>query len=263
MRIIAVPDEAAMGVLAADFVQREMEKHANPVLGLATGGTPKSLYGELARRCNKEDLDFSTCITFNLDEYLGIDPEHEQSYRYFMNQNLFDHININIKNTHVPPSLAGHVDPLGDLDEDALEEAEEACDVYEQMIDDCGGIDMQVLGIGHNGHIGFNEPGSSFMSRTRIKTLSEDTRAANGDGRFFKTPEDVPKYAATMGIGTILDARKCLLIASGEHKAQAIRDACEGPMTAMCPASVLQMHQYATVIITEDAATRLTLPVER
>jgi glucosamine-6-phosphate deaminase len=263
MRIIVVPDKAAMGQRAADVVQREMEKHANPVIGLATGSTPLPLYQELVRRCREADLDFSTSITFNLDEYLGIPPEHEQSYRYFMNTNLFDGLNINKKNTHVPPSLAEDIGMLDDLDDDALEEVEEACDMYAQMIDDCGGIDLQVLGIGGNGHIGFNEPGSSFMSRTRVKTLSQKTREDNGDGRFFNSPDEVPKYAVTMGIGTILSARRCILMATGEHKAQALHEAIEGPMTAMCPASVLQMHQYATVIATEDAASKLTLPLER
>ena len=245
MRIIVVKDKEAMGKRAADLVQAEMARHANPVLGLATGSTPLPLYQELARRC-KKGLDFSTTITFNLDEYVGLKPNHSQTYRHFMNTNLFDHINIVKKNTHVPNGMAKDI------------EAE--CERYEQMIEDCGGVDLQVLGIGSNGHIGFNEPGSSFMSRTRIKTLTEET--VNDNARFFKKRSDVPTLALTMGIGTILDARKCILLASGANKVDAIKAACEGPMTAMCPASILQFHRYATLVVTKDAASALTLHVE-
>jgi len=247
MRIIVVPDKEAMGKRAADLVQAEMEKHANPVIGLATGSTPLPLYQELVRRHKEEGLDFSTTITFNLDEYVGLTPDHDQSYRYFMDQNLFNHLNIVKKNTHVPDGLA--------------EDIEAFCEEYESMIDDCGGIDMQVLGIGSNGHIGFNEPGSSLGSLTRIKTLTDET--INDNARFFDKREDVPTLAITMGIGTILHARKCILLASGANKAAAIKAACEGPVTAMCPASILQIHRYETLIVTEDAATELTIRVER
>jgi glucosamine-6-phosphate deaminase len=246
MRIIVVPDDEAMGVRAADLLEAEMKRHANPVIGLATGSTPLPLYRELIRRHKENGLDFATAITFNLDEYVGLPPEHKESYRYFMNENLFDHINIVKKNTHVPDGMADDVEAF--------------CGTYEEMIDDCGGMDIQVLGIGSNGHIGFNEPGSSFGSRTRIKTLTDKTRQDNA--RFFDSMDEVPKYAITMGIGTILDARKCILLASGANKAGAIQAACEGPLTAMCPASVLQLHRYATLIVTEDAAGELTLPVE-
>ena len=246
MRLIEVKDKEAMGKRAADLVQAEMEKHASPVIGLATGNTPLPLYDELIRRHKEEGLDFSTCITFNLDEYVGLRPEHDQSYRHFMNVKLFDHININKRNTHVPDGVA--------------EDIEAECEHYEEMIDDRGGIDIQVLGIGGNGHIGFNEPGSSFGSLTRIKTLTEETVRDNA--RFFEKIEDVPTLAITMGIGTILNARKCILLATGRNKTNAIKAACEGPLTGMCPASILQMHRYATLIVTEDAAKALTLRLE-
>ena len=246
MRIIVVEDEEAMGRRAADVVEAEMVRHANPVLGLATGSTPLPLYRELIRRHKEEGLDFSTTMTFNLDEYVGLPPEHDQSYRYFMNENLFDHININKKNTHVPNGMAEDIDA--------------ECVHYEEMIADRGGIDMQVLGIGANGHIGFNEPGSSLGSVTRIKTLSDET--VDDNARFFDKQEDVPRLAITMGIGTILNARKCVLLATGANKADTLKAACEGPITAMCPASVLQLHRYSTLVITKDAAGELTLRVE-
>ena len=246
MRIIVVKDKTAMGERAADLVEAEMQGHPNPVIGLATGSTPLPLYQELIRRHQEDGLDFSTTITFNLDEYVGLPPEHDQSYRSFMNTNLFDHINIVKKNTHVPDGLADDVEAF--------------CSEYEWMIDDCGGIDLQVLGIGGNGHIGFNEPGSSLGSLTRIKTLTQKT--IDDNARFFEKKEDVPTLAITMGIGTILDAAKCILLANGANKADAIQAACEGPVTAMCPASALQIHRYATLVVTEDAASKLTLPVE-
>ena len=246
MRTIVVADTDAMGKRAADLVQAEMEQHANPVIGLATGSTPLPLYTELIRRHKEEGLDFATTITFNLDEYVGLPPEHDQSYRQFMDTNLFNHINIVKKNTHVPDGLAEDIDAF--------------CGEYERMISDCGGIDIQVLGIGGNGHIGFNEPGSSLGSLTRIKTLS--TKTVQDNARFFEKMDDVPRLAITMGIGTILNAAKCILLASGENKAEAIRAACEGPVTASCPASALQLHRYATLVVTEDAASKLELPVE-
>jgi glucosamine-6-phosphate deaminase len=194
----------------------------------------------------QEGLDFSTVITFNLDEYVGLQPTHDQSYRYFMNENLFDHVNVNLKATHVPD---GTITDLG--------EVEEFCVKYEEMIADVGGIDYQVLGIGGNGHIGFNEPGSSLGSLTRIKTLTTETRKDNA--RFFKSMDEVPEYAITMGIGTIMNARKVVLLANGEGKADAIKAALEGPVTAMCPASALQLHRFATYVIDEAAASKLTL----
>lgn len=245
MRVIIVNNAKEVGERAADLVQDEMEAHRNPVLGLATGSTPIPLYKELIRR-SKKGLDFSTAISFNLDEYVGLDGSHDQSYRYFMNQELFDHVNINKKNTHVPTGKARGIKAI-----------QKVCDEYEAMIDDVGGLDIQVLGIGGNGHIGFNEPGSSLGSMTRIKTLTAKTRRDNA--RFFGSMRDVPKYAVTMGIGTILKARKVILLATGASKAGAVKDSLEGPVSAMCPASALQHHRFATYVVDRAAAGKLTL----
>jgi glucosamine-6-phosphate deaminase len=247
MRVIVVKDKKQMGVRAAQLIAAEMRRKKHFVLGLATGSTPIPLYQEFIRMNKAGELDFATVITFNLDEYVGIPPTHDQSYRYFMNQELFDHINIDKKNTHVPNGMAKDIDA--------------ECAEYEATIDDVGGIDYQVLGIGSNGHIGFNEPGSSLGSLTRIKTLTENTRKDNA--RFFKSMNEVPKYAITMGIGSILKAQRVVLMASGANKADAVKASLEGPVTAMCPASALQLHRFATFVITEDCATKLTLPVEK
>jgi glucosamine-6-phosphate deaminase len=246
MRVIVVKDAAEMGKRAAKLVADDMKKHATYVLGLATGSTPIPMYKELIRMHKEEGLDFSTVISFNLDEYVGLQPDHDQSYRYFMNENLFKYININTKLTHVPDGTITD-----------LEEIVEYCDRYEDMIDDVGGIDYQVLGIGGNGHIGFNEPGSSIGSLTRIKTLTVETRQDNA--RFFEKMDDVPQYAITMGIGTVMKSRKVVLLANGEGKADAVKAALEGPVTAMCPASALQLHRFATYVIDEAAASKLTL----
>ncbi|HUW83641.1 MAG TPA: glucosamine-6-phosphate deaminase [Phycisphaerae bacterium] len=246
MRVIVVKGKEEMGKRAAKLVADDMRRHAACVLGLATGSTPLPLYKELIRLHKQEGLDFSTVITFNLDEYVGLQPTHHQSYRYFMNENLFDHVNVNPKATHVPD---GTITDMG--------EVEEFCVKYEEMIADVGGIDYQVLGIGGNGHIGFNEPGSSLGSLTRIKTLTTETRKDNA--RFFKSMDEVPEYAITMGIGTIMNARRVVLLANGEGKADAVKAALEGPVTAMCPASALQLHRFATYVIDEAAASKLTL----
>ena len=247
MRVIVVKNKDEMGVRAAHLVAEDMQKKTGPyVLGLATGSTPVTMYKEWIRMHQAEGLDFSTAISFNLDEYVGLPGTHDQSYRYFMNVNLFDHVNINKKNTFVPDGLAKDVDAF--------------CEHYEAMIDDVGGIDYQVLGIGANGHIGFNEPGSSLGSLTRIKTLTEQTVSDNA--RFFKDKSQVPTLAITMGIGTIFKARKVVLLASGANKADAIRDALEGPVSSMCPASALQLHRWATCVIDEAAASKLTLKYE-
>jgi len=235
-----------MGKRAADLVVAEMKRHHNPILGLATGSTPLTLYEELIRRHKKEGVDFSTSISFNLDEYIGLSGDHEQSYRYFMNENLFNHVNINKKNTHVPSGSTSDFD-----------EVDSICLEYEQRIADVGGIDLQVLGIGANGHIGFNEPGSSLGSLTRIKTLTSETREDNA--RFFDSMDEVPKYAITMGIGTILNARRVVLLANGENKADAVAQALEGAVTSSCPASALQLHRYATYVIDSAAASKLQL----
>jgi glucosamine-6-phosphate deaminase len=252
MRVIVVKDSKEMGRRAAQLIVEDMKYHATYVLGLATGSTPLPLYQELVRLHKDEGLDFSTIISFNLDEYIGLPPDHPESYHYFMQENLFKHININPKLTHVPEGNVPY-----ETDED-LRLIEKVCEQYETMMDDVGGVDYQVLGIGGNGHIGFNEPGSSLGSLTRIKTLAERTRLDNA--RFFNNNiKEVPKYAITMGIGTILKARKVVLLANGASKANAVAAALEGPVTSMCPASALQLHRYATCVIDEAAASKLTL----
>jgi len=246
MRVIVVKDKEEMGKRTGEIVAAEMRKKAHFVLGLATGSTPIPLYQELARLNKEGVIDCSTTTTFNLDEYVGLLPEHDQSYRHFMNKNLFDHINIDKKNTHVPNGMAKDIEAF--------------CEEYEQMIDDMGGVDMQVLGIGSNGHIGFNEPGSSLGSLTRIKTLTKSTIQDNA--RFFEKIEDVPTLAITMGIGTVMKAKKVILLANGANKADVVAAALEGPITSKVPASVLQLHRFATFVITEDAASKITLPHE-
>ena len=243
MRVIRVATEADMGKEGAAIIADGMRMKPHFVLGLATGSTPVPVYKELIRLHKEEGLDFSTTLTFNLDEYIGLPPTHEQSYRCFMNTELFDSVNINKANTHVPDGLA--------------EDIEGHCLTYEMMIEDVGGIDCQVLGIGRNGHIAFNEPGSSLASRTRALDLTQDTIDANS--RFFDSIDEVPKRAITMGIGTILEAGSLLLFATGASKATAVKAALEGPVSVSCPASALQLHPDVTCIITEDAASGLTL----
>ncbi len=252
MRVIVVKNTEEMGKRAAKLIVEDMKEHATFVLGLATGSTPLPLYNELIRQHKEEGVDFSTTITFNLDEYVGLPPDHPESYHQFMWDNLFKDINVNPKLTHVPEGNLPY------QTEEDLKKVQAVCGVYESMMDDVGGVDYQVLGIGGNGHIGFNEPGSSIGSLTRIKTLTEATR--NDNARFFDGNMDlVPKYAITMGIGTILKAKKVVLLANGKGKADAVKDALEGPVTSMCPASALQLHRYATYVIDEDAASKLTL----
>lgn len=227
---------------AAKIVAARLRRKPNLVLGLATGSTPVGLYKELIRMHKEEGLDFSKVVTFNLDEYIGLPPHHDQSYRYFMDVNLFNHINIDSRYIHVPNGMADDI--------------EAHCEWYEEQIKKFGGVDLQILGIGANGHIAFNEPGSSLGSRTRIKTLTQQTIKDNA--RFFKSIEEVPKYAITMGIGTIMEAKEIILLASGKNKADAIKAAVEGPITAMCPASIIQMHRKAIVIVDKEAASKLS-----
>ncbi len=247
MRVIIVKDTKQLGKVSAGLIAAEMKRKPAYVLGLATGTSPIPLYQELIRLNKSKALDFSTTITFNLDEYVGLAPTHDQSYRYFMNQQLFDYVNINKKNTHVPDGMARDV--------------EASCEEYERMMEDVGGVDCQVLGIGSNGHIGFNEPGTSLASRTHMTRLTEST--INDNARFFARRQDVPTRAITMGIGTILDADRVVLVANGPRKADCIAKAIEGPVTAMVPASALQLHPRVTFVVTADAATKLTLNWER
>lgn len=243
MRVIVVKTPEEVGREAAAIVAEGIRAKPHYVLGLATGSTPIPLYQELIRLHKDEGLDFSTVITFNLDEYIGLPPTHEQSYRCFMDTQLFNHVNISKKNTHVPDGMT--------------DDLEAHCMAYEATIGDVGGIDCQVLGIGGNGHIGFNEPGSSLASRTRVVELTEKTVRDNS--RFFDSVDEVPRRAVTMGIGTILDSQKLILLATGAKKAEAVAAALEGPVTAKVPASALQLHPDVTFVLTEDAASRLTL----
>lgn len=243
MHVIIVADAAEMGQVGGALIANDMAAKPHYVLGLATGSTPIPVYEDLVRRHREDGLDFSRVVTFNLDEYVGLPPDHEQSYRRFMNERLFDHVNIDPKSTHVPDGMAGDIPGC--------------CEKYEAMIEDVGGVDLQVLGIGTNGHIGFNEPGSSIASRTRQVKLSKKTIEDNG--RFFESVEDVPSSAITMGTATVLDAQRVVLFASGESKAQAVADALEGPLCVKCPASALQLHPDVTYVLTLDAASRLTL----
>jgi glucosamine-6-phosphate deaminase len=241
MEIIIAENHQDMSKLAADVIERQLLRKPSSVLGLATGSTPVGMYKELVRRHREAGLDFSKVITFNLDEYLDLSPSHDQSYRYFMDHNLFSHINVDPKNIHVP---YGHA-----------EEVDEFCEWYEEEIKRAGGIDIQVLGIGADGHIAFNEPGSSLGSRTRLKTLTKQTIEDNA--RFFDNPEEVPRFAITMGVGTILEAREILLLANGANKAEIVAQALEGPITAQVSASALQMHRHVTVIVDAEAGSKL------
>lgn len=225
-------------LLGAKIIAHVVREKPDAVLGLATGRTPLRLYQELIRLHREEALDFSRITTFNLDEYVGLSGTHHQSYRWFMQENLFKHINIDVKNTHVPDGTA--------------ENLHDECRRYEQKIIDAGGIDLQLLGLGRNGHIGFNEPTSSLRSRTWIKILSEQTLEDNSE--IFGSMEAMPKHALTMGVGTILDARRCLLLAFGPAKVRAVAAMIEGPLSSICPGSALQMHPRATVILDENSA---------
>jgi len=241
MEVIIKENYEEMSEEAAAIIRDAIHLKPNLVLGLATGSTPIGTYKELIRMHEAGELDFSRVVTFNLDEYVGLPSTHDQSYHYFMHENLFNHININSANVHVPSGVA--------------EDFDRYCQWYEDEIAKAGGIDLQVLGIGSDGHIGFNEPGSPLASRTRIVTLTEET--INDNSRFFERKEDVPKSAITMGVGTIMEARLCLLLANGEKKADPVEALVEGPITSQVTASALQMHPNATVIIDEDAASKL------
>ncbi len=242
MLVIVKENYDSMSKEAARLIADRLRKKPNLVLGLATGSTPIGLYRELIRLHKDEGLDFSKVSTFNLDEYVGLPPTHDQSYHYFMNQNLFKHINLDPRFIHVPQGMAKDIDAF--------------CSWYEHRIIECGGIDLQVLGIGANGHIAFNEPGSSLGSRTRIKTLTGTTRLDNA--RFFSSSEEVPRFAITMGVGTIMDSKELVLLANKTSKSDAVKAAVEGPITAMCPASIIQMHRSAFAFLDKEAASKLT-----
>ena len=239
MEIIIQPTAETATIVAARLLAGVINHQPKAVLGLATGGTPLLLYRELVAM----RLDWRKITTFNLDEYVGISPQHPQSYHSFMWENLFRHVNVAVKNVNIPDGLAKDIPAF--------------CARYEQKIQTAGGIDVQLLGIGTDGHIGFNEQTSSLASRTRIKTLTPQTRKDNA--RYFGSEKQVPHHVITMGIGTILDARHCVLLAFDKHKARAVAEAVEGPITSMNPASALQQHPKTTVFLDEAAASGLKL----
>ncbi|CAK7016351.1 MAG: putative glucosamine-6-phosphate deaminase 2 [Paraeggerthella hongkongensis] len=241
MNIIIADTYEEMSRKAADVIADCLAKDPSCVLGLATGSTPIGLYAELVRDCEAGKISFADATTFNLDEYRGLDPRHDQSYRYFMQQNLFDHVNVDVARTHVPDG--------------SNPDADAACAAYEEAIAQAGGVDLQLLGLGHNGHIGFNEPCDCFPVDTHVVELTESTIQANS--RLFDSIDEVPREAYTMGIGTIMRAAKVLVVANGEGKAQIVRDAFFGPVTPQVPASVLQLHPDVTVIVDKEAGALL------
>ncbi|MBC47308.1 MAG: glucosamine-6-phosphate deaminase [Thiotrichales bacterium] len=243
MRVVILPTEKEASHFAADFIEKFITEKNNSILGLATGSSVLLTYAALIEKYNRGDISFKKVITFNLDEYIGLEPNHKQSYRYYMSQKLFGHIDINENNIHIPECLHG--------------DFESTCRYYESKIKNYGGIDLQLLGVGSNGHIGFNEPTSSLKSRTRVKTLTKNTIINNA--RFFDESESQPSIAITMGIGTIMEAKNILLLGLGQHKSKAVADLVEGPLSSFCPGSVLQNHENAIVVLDQLAASSLKL----
>lgn len=241
MQVIIRPTVETAIQLAARIIEKRLRQFPDTTLGLATGVTMERLYAILADYHRDKKLDFSLVRTFNLDEYIGLPATDECSYRYYMNQHLFSRVNIDLRNTHLPDGMAPDL---------KLE-----CEKYERRIRAVGGIDLQLLGIGKAGHIGFNEPLSALKSRTRDKSLTPMTIAQNSP--LFKKPEDMPRRALTMGIGTILEARELLLLVTGKSKAEVLAKAVEGPITSMISATAIQLHEKCTVIVDEAAANHL------
>ena len=242
MDVIVQPSAGAATRLTARVIANELRANPRLVLGLATGGTMEAVYKTLVEMHKKDGLDFSLCRTFNLDEYVGLPPDDPRSYRYYMNHHLFHHVNIDLRNTHVPDGMAPDLAA--------------ACRRYEEEIVRTGGLDLQLLGIGRSGHIGFNEPLSALRSRTRPLTLTPTTIAQNV--RYFDGDRDkMPKRALTMGVGTILESRRCVMLALGKEKADVIAKAVEGPITSMISASALQLHPRCTVVLDNAAAANL------
>ena len=241
MQIYKATDYKDMSRKAANIIFAQVIMKPNCVLGLATGSTPIGTYQQLIEWYKKGDLDFSDVTTVNLDEYKGLPRTNDQSYYYFMHQNLFDQVNINPENTHLPNGMEPN--------------SEKECARYESLIHSLGGVDLQLLGLGHNGHIGFNEPGEAFEKETHCVDLQERTIEANK--RFFASADDVPKQAYTMGIKTIMQAKKILVIVSGEDKADIVAKAFFGPVTPAVPASILQMHNDVTLVGDEAALSKI------
>ncbi|MEQ2008342.1 MAG: glucosamine-6-phosphate deaminase [Limisphaerales bacterium] len=241
MEVIIQPTPEAAAELLAQLVAHDLRAQPKLVLGLATGRTMESVYDRLARMHREQRLDFSLARTFNLDEYVGLPATDGHSYRHYMDEHLFGKVNVDLRNTHLPDGTAA------DLDAE--------CAAYEALMVKCGGIDVQLLGIGQTGHIGFNEPLSALRSRTRVKALSPVTVAQNAS--LFADPSKMPRRAITMGVGTILEARRVFLLATGASKADIVAKAVEGPITSMISATALQMHARCTVIVDEAAAAKL------
>ncbi len=241
MRILVCKNYDEMSKKAAQIIASQVTLKPDSVLGLATGSTPIGMYKNLVKMYNDNELDFSDVKTFNLDEYYQLPRDNDQSYYYFMHENLFNHINIKEENVNIPNGMN--------------EEVEAECEKYDTAIKNIGGVDIQVLGIGHNAHIGFNEPASIFEKGTNLVDLKESTIQANA--RFFESIDDVPKKAVTMGIGSIFTAKKIMLMASGEGKAEAIYNTVHGNITPEVPSSILQLHEDVVLILDEEAASKL------
>lgn len=238
MRLIITKNYEELSKVASEEFAKVIKEKPNAVLGLATGGSPAGMYKEIIKMYKNNEVDFSNVTTVNLDEYVGLNPEHEQSYRHFMNENLFNHVNINIQRTFVPNGLA--------------EDLEEECKEYDNKIKELGGVDIQLLGVGNNGHIAFNEPDDTLSVGTSVVTLTQNTIEANA--RFFDNIVEVPRQAISMGLGGIMKAKKIVLIASGESKAEAIKGLISGKITTDNPATMLQMHRDVTIIVDKEAA---------
>ena len=236
MNFIKVESYEKLSTLAADIIADVVKNKNNAVLGLATGSSPLGTYARLIEKYNRGELDFKEVTSVNLDEYVGLDGSNDQSYRYFMNKNLFQYININIEKTFVPNGCVEDLNAEGES--------------YDKMIEDLGGTDIQLLGIGLDGHIGFNEPDEFFTKETHVVKLDESTIEANS--RFFQSKDEVPKQAITMGMYSIMQAKKVLLIANGKNKKEIVEKAFFGPITPMVPASILQLHKDVTVIYSEN-----------
>ena len=243
MRVVILPTEGEVSNFAGQFIADYMNNNKNPVVGLATGSSVLLTYKALIKMHKEGGLSFKNLVTFNLDEYVGLPLNHAQSYRNYMKKELFDHIDINQNNAFIPECFDENFDS--------------ASSNYEANIAKHGGIGLQLLGVGSNGHIGFNEPTSSLQSRTRVKTLTKNTLSKNA--RFFEANERQPSLAITMGIGTIMEAKNILLIGLGKHKSKAVAEVIEGPLSAFCPGSALQNHENVTVILDKHAAADLKL----
>lgn len=246
MRVFVYKDYDSLSRAAAATIAAQIRRVPDAVLGLATGATPIGTYAELVRLHREGRVSFARVTTYNLDEYLGLDPQDRESYHFYMWRFLFGQVDIDPRRVHIPPGRP--------------DDAAAACAAYERAIEAAGGIDLQLLGIGRNGHIGFNEPGSELRSETHVVTLSEDTRRANA--RFFGGLDRVPRRAITMGVGTIMKARRILLLAAGADKAEAVREAVEGPVTPRVPASALRAHPRVALLLDEAAAACLSRTAE-